>query len=143
MEILTRAYGKIEINEEQKIIFPRGLYGFEAMSDFALIVAEKEPFFYLQSMTDENIAFVIIDPFIICPDYEADVDNTKLAEIGIYDPREALLFAIVTIHQDGAMTVNLQGPLIVNKKNKLGRQTILLDPQWKTQHKIGILEKSC
>jgi flagellar assembly factor FliW len=143
MEILTKAYGQIEVDEEQKIFFPEGLYGFENIKDFVFIVEDHEPFFYLQSTTDKDIAFILIDPFLFCQDYEADIDNEELTAIGIHDPKDALVFAIVTIRPDSNMTVNLQGPLVVNRKSKLGRQAILSDPRWKTRHKIEITEKPC
>ncbi|MDR0411462.1 MAG: flagellar assembly protein FliW [Treponema sp.] len=143
MEVLTKAYGQIEIDENQKIVFPEGLYGFEDMKDFVLIDAEREPFFYLQSVTDKDIAFILIDPFLSCSDYEVDIDNGELVAIGIHDPEDALVFAVVTIRPNSNMTVNLQGPLIIGRKSKLGRQAILSDPRWKTQHKVEILEKPC
>ncbi|MDR0785083.1 MAG: flagellar assembly protein FliW [Treponema sp.] len=143
MNVLTKAYGQIEIDENQKIVFPEGLYGFENMKDFAFIDAEQKPFFYLQSVTDKDVAFILIDPFLFCPDYEVDVDNEDLAAIGIHDPQDALVFAVVTIRPNGDMTVNLQGPIVVNRESRLGRQAILLDPRWKTRHRVEILEKPC
>ncbi|MDR1216807.1 MAG: flagellar assembly protein FliW [Treponema sp.] len=143
MEILTKVYGPVEIDEKQKIVFPEGLYGFENIKDFALIAAEQTPFFYLQSITNKDVAFILIDPFLFCPEYEPDVDNDELAAIGIHDPQDALVFAIITIRPDSNMTANLQGPLIVNRKNRLGRQAILSDPRWEIQHEIEIVEESC
>ena len=85
----------------------------------------------------------MIDPFLSCPDYEVDIDNEEIAAIGIHAPEDALVFAIVTIRPDGNMTVNLQGPLVIDRKSKVGRQAILSDPRWKTQHKLEIIEKTC
>jgi flagellar assembly factor FliW len=143
MEVLTKFLGRVEIDEKQKIVFPEGLYGFEDIKEFALITAEQAPFFYLQSIENKDVAFILIDPFLCCPEYEPDVDNEELAAIGIYDPQDALVFAIITIRPDSNMTANLQGPLIVNRKNRLGRQAILSDPRWEIQHEVEIVEESC
>jgi len=86
---------------------------------------------------DKEIAFILIDPFLFRKDYEANVTNDELAEIGITSQENILIFTIVTIPQDGSsMTANLQGPIIINKKNMTGMQAILSDSKWKTKHDI-------
>jgi flagellar assembly factor FliW len=101
-----------------------------------LLDAEKQPFYWLQSVDREQTAFVVINPFLIRPDYELSVGNEELAEIGIDAPEKALIFAIVTIPADGPMTVNLQGPLTINRETRRGKQTVLTDSRWKTKHDI-------
>jgi flagellar assembly factor FliW len=102
-----------------------------------LLDAEQEPFFWLQSIDDESIAFVLISPFLFRPDYEMNVDNEELLSIGISNPEKALIFSIVTIPADtGTMTANLQGPLVINRDNHMGIQAILSDSRWKTKHDI-------
>ena len=137
MQIETKAYGPIEIDEKQKIVFPEGLLGFEGLTDYALIGAEQEPFLYLQSIAEKDAAFVVIDPFLFRPDYEADIDNKELEAINITSPDQVIIFAIVTIPRNGSsVTANLQGPLVINKDTRAGKQAILSDPRWKIKHDI-------
>ena len=137
MKVETKAYGQIEIDEKQKITILLGLFGFEDYKNFVLLDAEQQPFFWLQSIEETDIAFILINPFLFRPDYEVNVSNEELAEIGIKSPENALIFSIVTIPQDGGpMTANLQGPLIINKEKMLGMQAILSDAKWKTKHDI-------
>jgi flagellar assembly factor FliW len=137
MKVNTKAFGHIEVNEKQKIIFPKGLFGFEDFKDYVLIDAEHQPFFWLQSLDDHEIAFILINPFLFRPDYEVNINNDELSEIGIDTPENALIFVIVTIPQDGgSMTANLQGPLVINKKIMTGMQAVLSDLKWKTKHDI-------
>jgi flagellar assembly factor FliW len=136
VRIATKAYGTIEVDEQQRITFPQGLFGFEAYRDFVLIDAERQPFFWLQSVDMREIAFVIIDPFLFRPDYELDIDDELLRDIGITSPGKALVFAIVTIPENGPMTANLQGPLIINRETRTGKQGILTDQRWRTKHNI-------
>jgi len=137
MRVNTKAFGDIEIDEKQKVIIPQGLFGFEDYTEYVLFDAEHEPFYWLQSLKDAEIAFILINPFLFRKDYEANVTNEELAEIGISKPDSALIFVIVTIPQDGSsMTANLQGPLIINKENMTGMQAILPDSKWKTKHDI-------
>ena len=137
MKVVTKAYGPVEVDEHQRITFPMGLFGFETLKDYVLMDAERQPYYWLQSMDLEEVAFVLINPFIFRPDYEMDVDNEVLLSIGINDPGKALIFSIVTIPMDGKpLTANLQGPLIINKDNKHGLQAVLTDSRWKTKHDI-------
>ena len=137
MKVATKAYGQIEVDEHQRITFPLGLFGFEAFKDYVLMDAERPPFYWLQSIDVEQIAFVLINPFIFRPDYEMNIDNEELLPIGINDPGKALIFSIVTIPHDGSpLTANLQGPLVINRENRLGIQAVLTDSRWKTKHDI-------
>jgi len=137
MKVDTKAYGPMEVDESQKVTIPLGLFGFEDYTEYVLFDSENLPFLWLQSVDEKEIAFVIINPFLFRKDYEANVTNEELAEIGITSSDNALVFVIVTIPQDGSpMTANLQGPLIINKENKTGMQAILSDAKWKTKHDI-------
>ena len=137
MKVLTKAFGQVEVNEHQKVTFPAGLLGFESFKDYVLLDAEQQPFYWLQSLDMEQVAFVLINPFLFRPDYEMNIDNEELSLVGITDPGKALIFSIVTILPGGSpMTANLQGPLVINRDNRIGIQAILTDSRWKTKHDI-------
>jgi flagellar assembly factor FliW len=137
VKVATKAYGPIEVDPRQKITFPRGLFGFESFKEYMLLDAERQPFYWLQSVDVEGIAFILINPFLFRPDYEVNIGNDELAEIDILSPEKALIFSIVTIPPDGGpMTANLQGPLIINRDTRAGKQAILADPRWKTKHDV-------
>ena len=136
MKVETKAYGLIDVDERQKITFPQGLLGFETYKNYVLLDAERQPFYWLQSLDDVQIAFILINPFIFRPDYEVNIDNEELKTIGISDPGTALIFSIVTIPAKNPMTANLQGPLIINRETRSGLQAVLSDPRWKTKHDI-------
>ncbi|MDR1250062.1 MAG: flagellar assembly protein FliW [Treponema sp.] len=137
MKIATKAYGRIEVDERQKIRFPLGLLGFEPLKEYALLDAERQPFYWLQSLDVEQVAFILINPFLFRPDYELDIDDEDLRDIGLSGPDKALIFSVVTIPSDGSpMTANLQGPLVINQDIRIGKQAILTDPRWKTKHDI-------
>jgi len=137
VKISTKAYGLIEVDDRQKITFPRGLFGFEKYMDYLLLDAERQPFYWLQSMDLEQVAFVLVNPFLFRPDYEMNISNEELAEIDIHSPEKALIFSIVTIPTDGGpITANLQGPLVINRDTRTGKQAVLSDTRWKTRHDI-------
>jgi flagellar assembly factor FliW len=137
MKVATKAYGPIDVDERQRITFPHGLLGFENLKDYVLLDAERQPFYWLQSLDAERVAFILVNPFLFRPDYELDIDDEELRDIGIDKAEDALIFSIVTVPADGApMTANLQGPLVINREARLARQSILTDQRWKTKHDI-------
>jgi flagellar assembly factor FliW len=137
MKVQTKPYGEIEIEERQRIDFPRGLFGFESLRDFALLDSTQQPFYWLQSLERVDVAFVLIDPTFFRPDYTPDVEPSELEEIDITDSADALVFSIVTIpEQASSMTANLQGPLILNRRLHKGRQFISTNPLWGIRHPI-------
>ena len=140
MKIATKAYGTIDIDERQIIVFPVGLFGFENLREYALLDAAQQPFYWLQSLDSEKIAFILIKPQIFRPDYKPDIPKPELQEIDLEDEENpaALTFSIVNIPagDQNKMSANLQGPIIINKEKRLGRQFISTDPQWKVKHFI-------
>jgi flagellar assembly factor FliW len=137
VKVATKASGFIDVDERQKIIFPDGLFGFEGFKEYVLLDADRQPFYWLQSLDVERVAFVLVNPFLFRPDYEVNISNEELSEIDIHSPEKALIFSIVTIPPGGGpMTANLQGPLVINRETRTGKQAILSDVRWKTKHDI-------
>ena len=139
MEVLTKTNGVVQVQDDKILTFEEGLFGFEDYKKFALIDSEYEPFIWLQSIENQNLAFLIIDPFLVCSSYEADIDDSTLAKIGVTKPEDVVIMTIVTVPQDGsAITANFQGPLVINKQNKKCLQVILTDNRWTT--KVDIVQ---
>ena len=137
MKVDTKAYGLIEVDEKQKVLLPQGLFGFEDFREYVIIDAEHQPFLWLQSLDEKDVAFILINPFLFRKDYEINTTKDEEKEIGLTSPENALIFVIVTIPQDGSpMTANLQGPILINKQNMTGTQAILTDMKWRTRHDI-------
>ncbi len=136
MQVETKTMGVVEVSDEQVVHIPAGLLGFADYHDFVLIDSKLKPLIWLQSLEESALAFLLIDPFIIREDYEADIDDEDLAKIGIKDPSEVLLLAIITAQEGSPATANLRGPLIINKRNHECMQAVLSDSKWQTKHDI-------
>jgi len=137
MRVNTKAYGPIDVDERQKIFFPHGILGFEKLQEYVLLDAHQKPFYWLQSIDVVEIAFVLIDPQLFRTDYALSVNQDELEEIGVTEAVDMLIFAIVTIPENAErMTANLQGPVIINRKSRVGRQSINNDARWKVRHFI-------
>lgn len=123
--------------ESIKLEFPFGLLGFEECKHFVLEKSEYKPFYWLQSEENQKLSFLVLDPFICFSDYELDVDDGVLSQIDIDSAEDVLVLTIITIPGNGKnITANLEGPLVINRKNKKGLQAILSDSRWTTKHEI-------
>lgn len=137
VEVNTKTMGKVFIDEDKIINFPNGIFGFEHLHKYALIEAEYHPFIWMQSMEEQNLAFLLIDPFTVADGYEIDVDDKTLLEIGVDSPADVVVYSIVTVPGNGGpVTANLQGPVVINSKNNNAIQAILSDSKWTTKYNI-------
>ena len=137
MDVKTKIGTTVSVDENHILNFPEGLFGFELYHNYAIFDSAYSPFMWMQSLEDSNLAFLIVDPFLICSDYELDVDDKTLLKIGITSPKDVIVMSIVTIPKDGgAVTATLQGPIIINRNNKQCMQAVLNSTQWTTKFDI-------
>ncbi|WP_427338113.1 flagellar assembly protein FliW [Caloranaerobacter sp. DY30410] len=139
MLLNTKHFGQIEIDENSIITFPDGLLAFEKQKRFTIInnPDEEIPFKWLQSIDNPDLAFVIINPFLFKRDYEFDIPQSVVDKLDIKEEKDVLVYSIVVVPEDiTKMTANLVGPIIINSKNKLGKQIILDDKRYTTKHLI-------
>ena len=105
---------------------PLGLLGFEQMKNYALLAdpAEK-PFAWLKAVDEKPLSFVVIDPFVVLPDYKPEIPPADVSFLGIKEANDALLLGIVTIHGPNHATMNLKGPVVINRHSHIGKQVII------------------
>jgi len=136
MEIETTRFGRMEVNEERIITFPRGLLGFPSHTRYALIqTGEENYFFWLQSVDEASLAFVVTDPSIFFKDYQAPLKEETQQELALADSGFAQVFIICNKVGDW-LTGNLQGPLVINAQNRLGQQVVVNDRKWTTRQPL-------
>jgi flagellar assembly factor FliW len=138
MVIKTKAFGEVEISEKQRIFFKEGLFGFEDMHHFVLLDTEAgSPFYWLQSEEVSDIAFLIIEPKIIMPEYKLESDKKDLEDINIETEDDILIFSIVTIYDNPQnITANLLGPIVINRFKHLGKQIISLNDSYSVRYPL-------
>lgn len=119
--------------QQNHLNFPAGLPGLPSQyKEFALLPVENNNLFYLlQSVTNAEICFVLINPFLLFPHYAFDLPAEDKTKLQITAPEQVAVFSIVNASQGlKQATVNLLAPIVVNTKNKLARQVILNDSQY-------------
>lgn len=126
----TTRFGRITIDRDKIIRMVSPFLGFPDDQRFILLPhGENSPFWWLQSMDSPELAFVVIQPALIKPDYRPAIAAHYLDELQVNDAGDLELLLILTIPQGRPeeMTANLLGPVALNAAARLGRQ-ILLDP---------------
>lgn len=137
MQLNTKHFGMIEIDENGIISFEEGIPGFEHIKKFVLLGSEDQnsPFQWLQSVDYPERAFVVIDPFTVVEDYSIDVDDNEIGCLEIESINDVAVFSIVVIPEDiNKMTANLRGPVIINTKKKKGKQVLLDNSEYSMRH---------
>ena len=140
MKIVTRVFGEIEIDDDKIITFPKGIIGFPELTLFALIHdSEKgtETIHWLQSLQEPAFAMPVLDPLLVCPDYNPEVDDELFKHLGELNPEEMLVLVTVTVPKDlTQMTVNLKGPVIINAADKKAMQVIVEGDEYQVKFPI-------
>ncbi|MCC5910842.1 MAG: flagellar assembly protein FliW [Clostridiaceae bacterium] len=139
MKLNTKNFGELKISESNILYFQDGLPGFQDLTKFIVIQNPEEghPFHWLQSVEDENLAFVIINPFAFKSDYDFNLSNNTIEKLEIKAPEDVTVYNIVVIPEDiNKMTANLRAPIIINTKNNKAKQIVLDDENYHTKHYI-------
>ena len=132
MEVNTKLFGHIEIDDEKIIEFPGGIVGFPDLNKFALVhdseKSDGSSLGFLLSLDEPAFAMPAMDPHIVKPDYNPMVEDDLLSGLGELIPEETIVLVTVTVpHDIKKMTVNLMAPVIINAKTRKGAQVILTE----------------
>jgi flagellar assembly factor FliW len=121
---------------------PMGLLGFEQIKDYLLVVNPgEEPFAWLRVEDNAALAFVVIDPFVVLPDYNPDIPPADVEFLGLKNANDALLLGIVTVHGTGQATVNLKGPVVINRHTHTAKQVIITNAaKYSVQHPLPVAD---
>ena len=138
MLVQSTRFGELEVAEEQIMDFPEGLLGFPDDKKFALMEYKTEsPFYILQSMVDPDLTFLMINPFAFFNDYDFNMDDMLMAEIGVTADNPPTVFNIATVRDKiENMTVNLAGPVLVNVRDRKAAQWVIEKTQFPTRYPL-------
>ncbi|GJM17891.1 MAG: flagellar assembly factor FliW [Phycisphaeraceae bacterium] len=136
MEVRTTRFGVIDIAEDRVITFTKGILGFPDKSRYCLLEpGEDALFFWLQSLEDPSLAFVVTDPTFFVEEFSVPIRAEQMTDLGLEKLDDAQVFVIVN-KVDEQLTGNLQGPLVINTISKGGEQMVLADKRWTTRHPL-------
>ena len=127
MRIQTTRFGELNVPAECIIRFVSSLAGFPRHKRFALFpYEENSPFYILQSVSNADLTFLLVDPYRFFNGYVFEVDDDLAAELGFSDENPPAVYTLTKLHdrlEDA--TVNLLGPVLVNWANRTAVQMTL------------------
>lgn len=114
-----------------ELSFPDGVPGFPQLSRFQMTQEDAgQPFFTLKSLEDDQVGFWLVDPFPFFPEYEFTLVDAVKKQLQIEEGTPLSVRTVITVRNEGDVTVNLKAPIIVNEDKALGKQIILNDENY-------------
>lgn len=140
MKVTTKVFGEITVDEDKIITFPQGIIGFPDLTKFALIHdSEKgnETIHWLQSLQETAFAMPVVDPLLIRDNYNPEVEDELLKQLGTLHQDDMLVLVTVTVPKDlTKMSVNLKGPIIINSAERKAVQVIVEGNDYQVKYPI-------
>ena len=142
VEVNTRVFGKIAVEEDKIIRFESGILGFPDLKDFTLIYnlekGTESGIKWLQSIQEPSFAIPVMNPELVMPGYEPKFPQDLLAPLGVDIEKEELLMLVtVTVPKEiEKTTVNLRAPIIINANTCKAVQLINDDENYSIKHAI-------
>ncbi len=129
MNIETRDFGNIEISEEELINFVEPIFGFEENRKYTVLINDEinNDILWLQSTTNKDVCFLLIDPFTIFADYNPTIPNHFINTMGLTDENTVIRTMLVITDTISNATTNLKSPIIINKETHIAAQIIVDD----------------
>src|SRR3954463_15624382 len=118
------------VTDTVEITFPAGLPGFPHAHVFHLAPwgGDGTPFSLMTSVDDPDVGFVVVEPWVFYPDYEFDLDTSTSERLGLAEGGDSIVLCVVTLgERPEEATVNLLGPIVVNRYSREACQAVL-DP---------------
>lgn len=127
MLIKTKDFGQIDINEQDILSFPLGVYAYDDVKEFVLLNQDTDNgIVQLQAVKEQSPRFIMLDPFMYIEDYNPIISKFDIEYLNATSVEEFNIFVIAVVPEDiTKLTVNLKSPVLINFKSKLGMQSIL------------------
>ena len=118
-------------------MFAQGLLGFPGSTTYVVVEVEDTPYVWLQSVEEEDVAFLATSPFLFFPGYDLELGDEEQRAIEVDDPAQVEVLALLTVHRAGeqpeSITANLLGPIVVNTESRRALQLVLDNPDYTTR----------
>lgn len=128
MKINTTRFGSLEIDPDEVILFAEGLIGLEECCRWVFLAdAESDVVAWMQSLERPEVALAVVSPRRFMGDYQVRVARRELEPLRLETVNNAHVLVVVG-RSEGAVTLNLKAPLVVNLQRRLGRQVVANGP---------------
>lgn len=136
MQLATTRFGTIEIDPETIITFTQPIIGFPDFRRFVLLPGPQDGVLYwLQSTDSGQLAFLLMDPAPVVEGYSVTLSEFELSELAAVSMEELQVFTLVVVPADPSLVrTNLKAPVVINPRQRLGKQTVLEKSDYPIQY---------
>ena len=129
MLVKTRHFGEINLEDDKILTFENGILGFEDYKNFTLLYDnegdDKPNISWFQSLDEASLAIPVINPFLVKPDYNPQVEDELLKPLGVITDDNAVILVTVTVPEEvEKISANMKAPIIINSDTRKGAQII-------------------
>lgn len=138
MEINTRDFGPVQVENDAIYDFPSGLYGFEEDTKFAIFAQPYEDisFLYLQATENLHPCFLVFEPWELYTGYSPVLSDDDLAALEVKTVEELMFLVIANVPKSiQELSINAKSPIVLNPKTKKAQQVILQNPDYPIRYK--------
>ncbi len=127
MQLQTTRFGPIEIDDAAVITFTQPIIGFQNTRRFVLLPGpEGSSVKWLQSTELGDLAFLIMDPRTVVPDYHIELNDVVTSELAVDSVDDLEIYTLLVVPKDPSQVrTNLKAPVLINPKQRLARQLVL------------------
>jgi flagellar assembly factor FliW len=138
IKVNTTRFGVLEVEEDAIIKMHRGLLGFESITEYVLIQHRPDTSFrWMQSITESELAFVVVDPGAFFDEYDFDLSDAEAQRLELQNEEDALVLVVVTIGKNGQeTTANLAAPIVINSRNLTAMQVVIQESKYEVREPL-------
>lgn len=124
--VSTQRFGTVQRPEDEVLILPAGIFGFELQQRW-LLLGDKEhgSLYWLQSLDQTDLSLSVVDPREFVLDYALHVMRDQVRSI--WNGTEQLMVLCVLTEYDDRVVLNLRNPIVINPIRQTGCQVVVSD----------------
>jgi flagellar assembly factor FliW len=124
-----------EITVSETVRFPDGIPGFESCRQWVVLAAEEQtPLRRLHAIDGIEASFLAIDPRSVIDGYRCELTPADRCRLGADEDTPLLWLALVMVEANGALSVNLRAPIVINPRTMLGQQVVPQNSLYPLRH---------
>ncbi len=141
MKTIQTRFGDVEYDPANLLHFPAGMIGFPTLHKFIVMPNKKEgPLFWIQSIDDAEVAFVLTDPSNFFPNYQIIADESEKNSLKISSEDDYFILSVVTVPPSQEITLNLAAPILFSPKTNRAIQVILENTEYQSKTPLPVSE---
>ena len=126
MQLETARFGSLEVAPDAVITFTQPILGFQDYRRFVVLPGPSDYLWWLQSTESGDLAFILMDPAVVVPDYRIEIRPAELSELAVTSIGELDVYTLVVVPEDKRrVRTNLRAPILINAKLRLAKQALL------------------